>query len=122
MATLAEQYKAQAIQWKVTNAQTEKTAAETRINALAARVQALITAEGALYIQIPNSGTDIPTYKAIITRWGRTYLESLGFRVESVSTHANIWWGDPATVEKQVEDIINPPPVVTTPTITTPAT
>lgn len=109
MATLAEQYKAQAIQWKITNAQAEKTAAEQRINTLATRVQALITSEGALYIQILNSGTDIPTYKAIITKWGRLYLESLGFRVEQLTTHANIWWGDPTQVEKEVDDIINPP-------------
>lgn len=110
MATLAEQYRAQAIQWKVTNAAAEKTDAEAKINALAAAVQTAISTSGAIYIQVPNLGTTIPTYKAILTRFGKAYLESLGFRIEALSTHANIWWGVPAEVEKAVEDIINPPP------------
>lgn len=110
MANLAEQYRAQAIQWKVTNATAEKADAEAKINALAAAVQTAITQTGAIYIQVPNLGTTIPTYKAILTRHGKAYLESMGFRIEALSTHANIWWGDPAEVEKAVDLIINPPP------------
>ena len=92
---LADDYKKAAVQWKVTNAQAEKAAAETKINALATQAQTLINNSGALYIQVLNSGTTIDTYKAIITRWGKQYLESMGFRIEALTTHANIWWGDP---------------------------
>lgn len=109
---LADDFKMQAIQWKVANAQKEKADAVARINELGEAANAAIASYGALYIQIPNSGDTAAIYRAILTRYGKEYLKSLGFRVESTPYHADIWWGDPEEVEKQVEFILNPPPVI----------
>lgn len=108
---LADDFKNAAIAWKVANAQREKAEAEARINELGGFAQAEINSRGALYIQIPNRDEFAPTYRAILTKYGKEYLQGLGFRVESTPQHADIWWADPDEVERAVDLILNPPPV-----------
>lgn len=106
---LADDFREQAIAWKVTNAMDEKADAESKINTLGGLAQDAINSYGALYIQIPNAGETADIYRAILTRHGRRYLESMGFRIESTQHHADIWWGDPEQVEAEVDAILNPP-------------
>lgn len=105
---LADDFKAAAIQWKIANAQTEKAEAEQRINELGAEVQASILAYGALFIQKQNLPETAVQYRAITSRYGKLYLESLGFRVTHDFNQATIWWGDPTEVDQTVYDFLYP--------------
>lgn len=119
MATLAEQYAIKAYNRKLAIAQAEKADAEAKINALAATVDAQIQTDGSIFIHIPNSGTSIPTYKAVTSYWGQKYLTSpaMGFRLDIQTTHVVIWWASLEQLNAALENAINPPPVTPNPTV-----
>lgn len=113
--SLADEYKNSSIQWKVTNAQAEKADAEAKIGELAGFANDAINQYGATYIQIQNKEEQAPYYRAIVSRYGRVFLESQGFIIEELTTHANIWWAPPGVIEAAADAILNPPPVIEEP-------
>lgn len=114
--SLADDWKARAIAFKVAQAQAQQQRIVELIGTLAAEAERRVDGNGgwgAAYLHLDLTSVNQETIDAVSSKYGQEYLRNaeLGFHVEIMGSAVIIRWASQAEIDEAVEAAMNPPPV-----------